>query len=407
MKPELASFGKIPIITDKTVASGGLVSVCITFRNGSTSEPPSINGVSHFIEHMVFKGTPTHSAEEISRETEKLGGYLNAFTTKEQTSYYISGFSENFPEFLRILLDIVFNPLMRDEDFYHEQKVILTEIASLKDNPEEYLDEISESFLFNGHPLAMPISGTAKEVSALSPGTLRDFYRSYYTPANCIISAAGDVTSGDIISILEEKGIDPGTGEMNTLPAEAKYTAFMHSEKSSSEHLYAQYLYPAFPATDGRRYALGTLNMILGGLMSSRLFQEIREKRGLCYNIESDVGLYSTGGSISVFCGCEKESFDEVDELIRREIEKISRNGITVDELTLARNQMLYSFFSGTETAGSRMFANIRHIFHYNRLVSRDEIREGIESVTLDDVNSLSEQIFADGGSRCLLLPSE
>lgn len=407
MKPLLTYHGNIPILTDISSADSGLVSLSVTFSGGSAVETPKLNGVSHFIEHLVFRGSRKYSSIEISKESERLGGYMNAYTTKEQTTFYINGFADNFPKFMDILLDIVFFPNLTDEDFKHEKKVILTEIASLKDSPEEYLDEEAEGYFFEGNPMSMPISGTEKTVKGFSEAELRRYYKEKYTAGNCIIAVSGGAAAGDVIRALDNSGADLHGAKpvQGVEPCAGK-----HFDKTLSlgvEQVYAQYMMPACSAVDDERFELSVLNMILGGLMSSRLFQEVREKKGLCYNIETDTSLYRASGVLSVFFSCDRENLAEVEEITRREIKKLAKSGISKSEFELAQNQLLYSFCSGLETSSGRMFSNLRQFFYQEKAVDTDEIIKRIKGMKLENVNAIAEKYYSAEESRCLILPSE
>lgn len=407
MKPLLTYHGEIPILTDNSVGSDGLVSLSVTFKNGSVSENISNNGVSHFIEHLVFRGSRKYALEQISEESERLGGYMNAYTSKEQTTFYINGFADNFSKFMDILLDISFFPNLTISDFKHEQKVILTEIASIKDSPEEYLDEEAEALFFEGHTMALPISGDLKSVKGLSLEELHKFYRQKYVAGNCIISVAGNVTPEEVIREIDKSGIDIHAKALLEAHSACTGKFFDKTLSLALEQVYAQYMLPACRAEDDERFELSALNMILGGLMSSRLFQEVREKRGLCYNIEADMSLYALCGALSVFFSCDKENLDAVEDITKKEIKKIAKFGITQKEFELAINQMLYSFCSGLETSSGRMFSNLRQFFYHQQSIDTDTIRQRIKSMTLDEINLIAEKYYSVEESRCLILPSE
>jgi predicted Zn-dependent peptidase len=407
MKPILTYHGELPILTDSSIGSNGLVSLSVTFKNGSMSETPAVNGVSHFIEHLVFRGSRKYTQEEISKESERLGGYMNAYTTKEQTTFYINGFSGNFDKFMDILLDIAFFPKLSEADFKHEQKVILTEIASLKDSPEEYLDEEAEGYFFEGHPMAMPISGTEQSVKGFGVESLRTFYNEKYTAGNCIISVAGSATADDVVKALDNIGADVYSKATAPFDKECVSKRFDKTLSLGVEQVYAQYMLPACTASNDERFELSALNMILGGLMSSRLFQEVREKRGLCYNIETDMSLYAMCGALSVFFSCDRENLGAVEEITMNEIKRMAKHGITKAEFELAVNQMLYGFCSGLETSSGRMFSNLRQFFFHGKTVDSDNITKRIKSMTLSGVNSIAEKYYSAEESRCLILPSE
>lgn len=402
-EPEYQSINQASVIFDNSDHPTGLCALSITLNNGSADETAENNGVSHFIEHLVFKGTQKYTCEELSRLTERLGGYINAYTTKEQTTFYIKGFAGNAAQFLDILIELVFYPLLNQKDFEDEKHVIINEISSIKDNPDEYLSEYTEVLLYKGTPFERPISGTEEGIKNMQYETLADFYQLKYRPSNCIISLAGDIDKKEIFTLLSQKL--PIFSEQIILkePLKPEFIFYTEKIKQKTEQAYVERVYPGFSATDERRFMLSGLNMPFGSLMSSRLFVEAREKRGLCYSIESSLSMYKDTGYLSVFYNTSPKMLLEVSQVITDEAEKIVKFGVTEDEIETAVNQLKYSLLSGVSTVDGLMFRNLRNWFNFGRHLSIEETLEKINAINIDDVNKIAAEIFSLGFSECVL----
>ncbi|PLX65773.1 MAG: hypothetical protein C0602_13670 [Denitrovibrio sp.] len=402
---KILKVNNIPVIYEKVSDTSGLFTMSVFFRKGSVHEPTSVNGISHVIEHMAFRQTRDYSSEDISRFSEMYGGYLNAYTSKEITSFYIKGFKENLELFVKLLANICFYPEFTSKDLSQEKNIIAEEINSTLDNPEEYLGELAEEKIFSGSPLQYPVSGTIESVNSLTLKTLTEYYRSNFTPENCVIAVCGDVDPDEVSMRISDnfpsaKAETAPNGEYTV-----NYNSFQHDKEFKSGQIHAQMMFPAFRYSDERRFALGGLGMILGGLMSSRLFQEVREKRGLCYNIESESILYAKGGYMSILFSCAPEKYDKVIRLCEKEIDKIVSRGITEDELVMIKNQLKFSYFSNFETLESRVQMNFRHLYHYGALLDEKYVLQLVDSLSVKSVNSIAEDLLSKEYSLCRLLP--
>jgi len=398
------NVNNIPVIYENVSDTSGLFTISVFFKRGSMQEPANLNGISHVIEHMVFRKTRDYSSEDISMLSEMYGGYLNAFTSKEVTSFYIKGFRENLELFIKLLANICFYPEFTKDDLEQEKRIIIDEINSTLDNPEEFLGEMAEENFFEGCSLQNPVSGTIETVKDINITKLKKYYSENYTPENCVIAVCGDVDSDEVAKLISDN-FPTSKGEADQPVFDVVYNTFKKDEQFKSGQVYAQMMYPAYKYNDDRRFALGGLGMILGGLMSSRLFQVVREKHGLCYNIECESVLYSTGGYLDIMYSSAVENSDKVIELTNQEIQKLLTKGITEDELTMIKNQLKFSYYANFESLDSRVQMNFRHLFHYGQLLDGNFILGLVDSLSIKSVNLIAEDLFTKEYSLCRLLP--
>lgn len=402
---KIFEVNNIPVIYEKVSDVSGLFTMSVFFKKGSMHESAELNGISHVIEHMAFRKTRDYTSEDISLLSEMYGGYLNAYTSKEITCFYIKGFKDNLKLFANLLANICFYPEFSAKDLEQEKRIIADEINSTLDNPEEFLGELAEEKIFEGCSLQHPVSGTVESVKSISLDTLKKYYNANYRPENCVIAVCGDVEPEEaeryISEFFPKADGEPDSDSGYTV----SYSTFRHEKKFKAEQAYVQLMYPAFPYSDERRFELGGVSMILGGLMSSRLFQQVREKRGLCYNIESEAVLYRFGGYLNIMFSCAPENAGEVIRLSEKEIDKIISGGITEDELTMIKNQLKFSYYANFESLESRVQMNFRHLFHYGRLLDGNFILGLVDSLSVTSVNSVSKDLLSKEYSLCRLLP--
>ena len=295
------------------------VSVGIWLRTGSRREHAAVNGISHFIEHMVFKGTRRRTAEDIAREVDRVGGMLNAFTDKEMVCFHTRVLDEHLPKAFDVLADIVLEPKFAEEDIAREQSVVLEEIGMAQDNPEDLVHELFTQNFWSTHPLGKPILGTPETVSSFTRGALQDWFRQYYAPNHLVITAAGHLTHAQLVDLVSERF--PSSRPSATASPIRNRSPRRTSRCARSSELEQVHIcigVPAFPLTDRRRFAASLLNNILGGGMSSRLFQNIRERQGLAYSIFSDLNSYRDAGMLSVYAGTSLETAGKADSLRAR-----------------------------------------------------------------------------------------
>jgi len=404
MSSKLLYCGDLPVIINDTLKDRELVSIGIVVNCGSVTENLANNGASHFLEHLVFKGTKSYTAKDISRVVEECGGYINAYTSKEQTAYYIRGFSGNVDKFLSVLMELVFFPELSDKEFDQEREVIINEIKSIKDNPEEYLMEMTEEEVFKGSTLELPISGTVDSVSGLTLDDLKNYHKTKYNPKDCAIVLSGDIDEKQIMRLLESYDL-PEAGKNGHVKSENVFHKVSREIKMDTEQVYSNILFPTMDIIDDRRYELLALNFAVGGLMSSRLFQKVREDMGLCYSIESDISLYRDNGYLSIFFNSMSSSYKEVIDVIADECEKVRRFGLTEKEVETAKNQLRFAFLTGCQTVDSLMFRNMKNYFYYNRIFEDSELTEKIEAIDKKSLDKLAEEIFSKESSICSLLP--
>src|ERR1035441_6379652 len=299
------------------------VSVGIWLGTGSRGESPERNGIAHFIEHMVFKGTKKRTAEEIAQSVDSVGGMLDAFTAKEMTCFNAKVLDEHLPVAFDVLSDLVLHPRFDDADIAKEKQVVLEEIKMDEDNPEYLIHEMFTQKFWHGHPLGLPILGTPETVPQFSSTAVRECFASWYAPNNTVITAAGNLEHARLVDLAAREfgGVSRGAAETVRTPPKT-HAGIEHRNKKELEQLHLVIGVPSYPLAHERRYAASLLNIILGGGMSSRLFQNIRERQGLAYAIGSDLSPYTDAGVLSVYAGTSGKS---AEQLIRSVVEEFRR----------------------------------------------------------------------------------
>ncbi len=371
------------------------VSLGIWIGSGSRRETAEENGISHFIEHMVFKGTEHRSAEDIARSVDSIGGGLDAFTAKEMVSFNTKVLDEHLPVAFDVLSDLVLNPLFRDEDIEKEKGVILEELKMEVDNPEYLLHEIFSSNFWKDHPIGRPILGTRETVQAFNQGMLREYYERMYRPSNILITAAGKLRHEEVVELTRErfdKLTTPGTLPADAAPSPHARLVFRNKTSLEQTHLYLGV--PSLPMSHERRFVCYVLNTVLGGGMSSRLFQNIREKQGLAYAVFSELSMYSDTGCLAIYAGTSMESARQVVDLIVQEFRNLKNELVGEDELRRAKDHLKGSFVLGLESTSSRMGNLARQEIYYKRFYSLDEMLESIEQVTAEQVRAIAREFF-------------
>jgi len=371
------------------------VSLGVWIGAGSRIEHGPENGISHFIEHMVFKGTRLRSAEDIAREVDSVGGGLDAFTSKELVSFNTKVLDEHVPLALDILSDLVLNPLFREQDIEKEKGVILEEIKMEADQPEFVLHETFLGNFWKGHGLGKPILGTRETVKKFSYDMLFDFYRRVYSPANILITAAGNLDHDAFVRLVCEKF--SGLAVRGALPCDSvpkPHAPIILKKKESLEQVHIALGVPAYPLAHQLRFPLYVLNTVLGGGMSSRLFQNIREKQGLAYAVYSELNLFSDTGCMTVYAGTAVETAKQVVNSVVHEFHQLKDELIGVEELRRAKDHLKGSLMLSLESTSSRMSNLARQELYFDRFLSLDEMLESIEAVTRDQVQAIAEEFF-------------
>lgn len=371
------------------------VSVGVWVASGSRRETPDQNGISHFIEHMLFKGTANRSAEAIARSVDSIGGNLDAFTAKEMVCFNTKVLDEHLPIAMDVLSDLVLNPAFREEDIEKEKGVILEEIKMDADSPDYLVHEIFSSNFWKDHSLGKPILGTRETVKRFSQQMVRDYYRSVYTPANLLITAAGNLTHERLVD-LARKGFQSLAVSEPEPPQIAPTTHARVSLKSKKdlEQVHVCLGVPSYPIPHKDRFACYALNTMLGGGMSSRLFQNIRERQGLAYAVFSELNPYSDTGCLSVYAGTSLEAARQVVELILREFSDLKQNLAPAEEVRRAKDHLKGSLMLSLESTSSRMSNLARQEMHFQRFFTLDELAESIENVTAEDIQRVAQTFF-------------
>ncbi len=383
------------------------VSMGVWLGVGSRDEATGVNGISHFVEHMVFKGTTSRDAKQIAREVDSIGGNLDAFTGKDTICFNIKVLDEHVSKALDVLSDLVLHPTFTAEDVAREQGVILEEIKMDEDNPDYLVHEIFTQSFWKGNPLGLPILGTAKTVSSFTPQTAFDFHRARFTPRHIIFSAAGHLDHDEFVAQVERHfgSLASTIGEDSpTAKPPATHAKITLRRKRSLEQAQLCLGVPAPPIAAPERFSVYLLNSILGGGMSSRLFQTIREDRGLAYSIYSEMNPFRDTGTLSVYAGCAAEKAEEVIRLTMAEFARLKSEPVSEEELQRAKDQMKGNIVLGLESSSSRMSNLARQQSYFGRFFGVEEVTRSIDEVTAESVQQIAQQLFRPEAAGLTLL---
>jgi len=371
------------------------VSVGIWLRSGSRREPAQLNGISHFIEHMVFKGTKRRSAEDIAREMDSVGGMLDAFTAKEMVCFNARVLDEHLPRAFDVVADMVLEPRFAGEDIEREKSVILEEIGMTQDNPEDLVHELFTQNFWSPHSLGKPILGTPETVSAFTRETLENWFHDCYAPNNLVVTAAGHLTHAQIVDLVAQRFAKLAPAAENG--ADGKPSPSPHITMRTKHELEQTHIclgVPALPMTDRRRFAVSVLNNILGGGMSSRLFQNIRERLGLAYSIFSELNSYRDVGLLSVYAGTSLEKAAQLVRCVLDEFRRLRDEPLTDEELRRAKDHLKGATLLSLEGSGQRMNSLARYHIYFNRHFTPQELIAMLEEVTPADVQQIAREFF-------------
>ncbi|GAC1626793.1 MAG: pitrilysin family protein [Candidatus Acidiferrum sp.] len=383
------------VVITETMLHVRSVSVGVWVKNGSRREIPSENGIAHFMEHMVFKGTERRSAEAIAREMDSIGGMLDAFTSKEQICFSAKILDEHLPIAFDIIADLVLRPKFDSEDIRKERQVVLEEIKMDQDNPEYLLHELFTSGFWPDHSLGRPILGTPETVKNFRQEAVGSRFRQWFAPNHLVITAAGNVTHNRMLDLVQKEfGHLQSSGNLETHPVPLSSAPIHLETKKELEQVHLCVGVPALPLGHERRFGLAVLNNLLGGGMSSRLFQNIREKQGLAYAVFSEITPYSDAGIFTVYAGTSKDTIGQVLDLTLKEFADLKESPVTEEELRRAKNHLKGSLMLSLESTSARMSNLARQQLYFGRFYSMDEILASIESVTRDEVQALARQFF-------------
>lgn len=373
------------------------VAVGVWVDTGSRHEPVSRAGISHFIEHLVFKGTESRTAEEIARAVDSVGGQMDAFTTKEHTCFYVTVLDQHLPLAVDLLADILLHPRFAPEDIEREKTVVLQEFRMVEDTPDDLVHDLFAERVWAGHPLGRPILGDRRVIQALERDTVLSYFAAEYCPARVTIAAAGrleherllDLLAGRFLHLRRECAARDG-GPPALTPA-------VQVVEKPLEQVHFVLGGPGVPQAAPERYALYLLNAAVGGSMSSRLFQEIRERRGLVYSIYSGHAAFRDAGLFYVYAGVEPGRFPTVVELVTAELRRLRREGLGAEELARAKEHLKGSLMLSLESTSSRMTRIAKQELYFGHYLSLDEILAAVDRVTLDEVAGLVERLLGTG----------
>jgi predicted Zn-dependent peptidase len=383
------------VVITETMTHVRSVSVGVWVRNGSRREIQEENGLAHFMEHMVFKGTERRSAEAIAREMDSIGGMLDAFTSKEQVCFNAKVLDEHLPIAFDIIADLVLRPKFDSEDVKKERQVVLEEIKMDLDNPEYLLHEIFTRGFWPRHSLGRPILGTPETVRKFNKDALRKRFESWFAPDRIVLTAAGNVPHENVLELVQrEFGGLKAAGKIEEHAAPSTEAPIHLETKRDLEQVHVCMGVPSYPLAHQGRFAVAVMNNLLGGGMSSRLFQNIREKLGLAYAVFSELTPYSDAGMMTVYAGTARETVGQVIDLIVKEFRDLKESPVSEEELLRAKNHLKGSLMLSLESTSARMSNLARQELYFGRFYSLDEILQSIGAVTREDVQSLAQEFF-------------
>jgi predicted Zn-dependent peptidase len=370
------------------------VSAGVWVRAGSVYESAAEMGVSHLLEHMVFKGTRRRSARELALVLERLGGSLDAYTTREYTSFQTRTLDEHLDVALDVLADLVLHPLLREEDLELEREVVLEEISTVEDTPDDLVFDLHAQALWGEHPYGYSILGTRATVGALTAADLRRLHERAYRRPNLLVAAAGNIRHDAVVARVAELFDEAAGGARAArppVPAEGGGREVRVERATSQTHVV--FGARTFPHGDPRRYALVLLSNAFGGGMSSRLFQRVREELGLAYAVYSFQSFYTDAGQAGVYVGTRPEWADRAVEVIRAELARVAREGLTAEELDDAKGQVKGQLVLSLESSGARLHRLAGFALYDEPFMTLDELMARVDAVTLDDVAAVAEYL--------------
>ena len=372
------------------------VSLGVWVGSGSRYESQHYNGISHFIEHMFFKGTGRRTAKQIAETIDAVGGQLNAFTTKEYTCFYAKVLDQHFKMGIDLLADMVTDSLFAPEDIEKEKQVVLEEIKSFEDSPDELIHDLFSYSVLKGHPLGMTILGTPESVAKIDTAAIRDHLKHHYTPDNIVFAVAGNVQFDQILPEIEKSFATlQGKNEpkLDVLP-ELKPEVILRTKDTEQVHLCLGTRGVCRESPD--KYPVYVLDSLLGGSVSSRLFQQLREERGLVYVTGSNHSSYMDTGIFTIYAGMSLKNFEEVVVLIKQELHKLQQELISEQEITRAKDQLKGNLLLSLESSCNRMSRIAKNELFHDQLLTPEESVAKIESVTREDILRITREIFED-----------
>jgi predicted Zn-dependent peptidase len=366
---------------------------------GSRDEKPSVAGAAHFLEHLLFKSTPTRSAAGTAEQIDAIGGELNAFTGKEQTCYYAHVLDEHMATAVDIVADVVLRGECRTEDVGIERAVVLEEIAMRDDDPEDLLADLFMTAMYGSHPLGRPVIGSSESITSMTRAQVRSFHQRRYTPDKMVLSVAGNIDHAEVLAVARktfaghlDKAVKPAPIRLGAKAIGGRPTLEVSYRDTEQAHLLLGVRAPG--RGSGDRWALSVLNTALGGGLSSRLFQEIRESRGLAYSVYSSVDSFADVGAFSVYAGCSPDHLAEVTSVVTGILTEVADHGITTEELARAKGSLRGAMVLGLEDSQSRMHRNGRGEINYGKRMTVDEALRKINRVSAADTARVARELL-------------
>lgn len=373
------------------------VSIGVWMRVGSMMETPAENGLSHFLEHMVFKGTEKRSTRDIAEEMDAVGGQMNAFTGKDCTCFYAKVIDEDLPLAVDILSDMTLHASLDETEFNKERGVILEEISMEEDSPEDVVHELLSHIQFGDQAAGMPILGPAEQIAAYTRDDLANYRARHYHPENCVVALAGNYDPEQVLALMQQYfGEWKKSGQRQTVPPMQPIPGQNAAREKDTEQLHICLGYPGTFLGSDELYPMSVMNNLLGGAMSSRLFQKIREEMGMAYSIYTYPSTYVGCGTFAVYAGVSPKNGHAVLDETLKQLDLLCRDGVTEKEFREAKNQLRGSYLLGLESPGSRMQSMGRGQLHLDRCMTPEETVAKIEAVTIESVNAVARRIFSN-----------
>jgi predicted Zn-dependent peptidase len=400
------------IVTEE-VSTSRSAAVGIWANVGSRDEVKSVAGASHFLEHLLFKGTKRRTALEISSSIEAVGGEMNAFTGQEYTCFYARVIDNDLPLAVDVVTDLITSSTFTAEDVDSERTVVLSEIAVRDDDPSDYIHELYLDTVYGDSPIGRSILGTVDSINKMPRNSIYNYYKKHYQPENLVVSVAGNVKHKKVVKLVEEA---LSRDDFLDAPPKKHQTRIATPVKTpglgkvgiidrKTEQAHILYGFPGLARNDERRFALSVLSSAVGGGMASRLFQEIREKRGLAYTTDSYPQQFAGTGTLAFYAGCKVEKAEEVIKLMREISESVAQHGLTAEEISRAKGAVTGGLILGQEDTGSRMSRIGKSELVYGEIMSFDDILAKVRSVTPEQVHQLARDLFTAPATLALVGP--
>lgn len=369
------------------------VAIGIWVKTGAVDEDEKYAGISHFIEHMMFKGTTNRSAKKIAEDIDRIGGQINAFTGKEATCYYVKAIDSNYKEAADVLIDMLTQSLLDKEEMTKERQVICEEIKMTQDAPDELAHDTITAMIFKGNDLGKSIIGTPTSLKRITRSVMRDYFAEEYTRDNIVISVSGNFDVDEICEYFDDKFMELMPSKDEKCPALTPYAPSYKSITKEIEQSHICLATKGIPLGDDRYYAFSILNNIMGGSMSSRFFQNIREEKGLAYSVYSMNGAFSGDGYYNIYAGVSHDKIRDAICGIREELALLDEKGISAEELESSRAQLKAAYVFGQENVAGRMFKNGKNTILTGKISTPEEVVKGFDDVTMDDIENMKKLI--------------